>query len=201
MNDAQWKPERTPKSLVLIGGPEHGKTTLASAVTRFCDDRQAEYFEGPYQSYEAITQAGKETVQGSTASRVQFATRAHSYTMWDYASYQDGLTGIPAVEPLDGALLVVSVVDHVGQAREQLSLLAKRGVRKIAVFLNKCDLTGDSEIIDMADIEIRETLSELGFDGKNVTIVDGSATQALNGTPEGTYKVERLLNGLTALFS
>lgn len=188
-------------NLLMTGHVDHGKTTLTSALTKFCGDHLSEDFKGVYEDYSSLDGAHEETVKGSTINlaRVVFETPQYSYTLADCPN-GDIQTAIPGIERLDGAVLVVCATDGpMPQTREHLELLQKRGIGNICVFLSKCDVA-DADSVELTEMEVRQLLNDYGFDGDQATVVRGSAKEALkNGRGEWAGKVRGLLTGLDAM--
>jgi elongation factor Tu len=169
-----------------IGHVDHGKTTLTAALTRVSADNGWSSFV----SYQDVAKAS--AAQGTrdaskiltiTTSHVEFATAERHYSHVDCPGHEHYVKNmITGAAQMDGAILVVSAVDgSMPQTREHILLARQIGVPRIVVFLNKCDVADDSEILDLIELELRELLSKHHYDGDNTPIVRGAAIKALNG--------------------
>lgn len=188
--------ERARPLVGTIGHADHGKTTLASALTTVL----ARKYGGTARSVDQITSAPAEEVDGISirASRVEYATPARGYAHVDCASHADCVKNMIMGTPrLDAVILVVSATDSImPQAREQLRLARKLGVGSIVVFMSKCDLVDDPEMFDLVEMEIRELLTRSGFPGDDVPVVRGSALKALDGEDHWEDSIVRLATQL-----
>ncbi|MFC8730597.1 MULTISPECIES: GTP-binding protein [Streptomyces] len=173
--------ERARPVVGTIGHAGHGKTTLASALTTVL----ARKYGGAARSVDQITAAPAEEVDGIPirASHVEYATPARGYTHVDCASHIDCAKNmIMGTRRLDAAILVVSAAEGpMPETREQILLARQAGVGHILVFLSKCDLVDDPELLDLVEMEIRDLLSQYDFPGDDTPIVRGSALKALEG--------------------
>ena len=169
-----------------IGHVDHGKTTLTAALTKV----SADYGWGAFVSYQDVAKAS--AAQGTrddskiltiATSHVEFSTAARHYSHVDCPGHADYVKNmITGATQMDGAILVVSALDGpMPQTREHILLARQIGVPRIVVFLNKCDVADDPELVDLVEIELRDLLSKYGYDGDNVPVVRGSAIQALRG--------------------
>lgn len=168
-----------------IGHVDHGKTTLTAAITKVL----AEEFENEnkFISYEAIDKAPDEIKRGITinSAHIEYSTANRHYAHTDCPGHIDYVKNmITGASQMDGAILVVAATDGtMPQTREHLLLAKQIGVNNIVVFINKADVV-DAEMIELVELEIREILTEYGFDGDNCSIVAGSALLALKGEKE-----------------
>ncbi|CAD7013636.1 uncharacterized protein LOC101459148 [Ceratitis capitata] len=178
-----------------IGHVDHGKTTLTSAITKIL----AEKGLAKYQSYEQIDRAPEEKARGITinACHIGYATAERTYAHTDCPGHADYIKNmISGASQMDGAILVVAATDgQMPQTREHLLLAKQVGIERIIVFINKADLV-DQEVLELVEIEMREMLTDFGFDGINSPIICGSALLALNGntSPFGIPAIETLLS-------
>ena len=179
-----------------IGHVDHGKTTLTAAITKTLADKgQAEF-----RAYDQIDGAPEEKERGITinTAHVEYKTAKRHYAHVDCPGHADYVKNmITGAAQMDGAILVVAATDGpMPQTREHILLARQVGVPYIVVFLNKCDMVDDPELIDLVEMEVRELLSEYGFDGDNAPIIRGSALQALNGDPEYVAKIDELMEAV-----
>ena len=179
-----------------IGHVDHGKTTLTAAITKVLADKgQAEF-----KAYDQIDGAPEEKERGITinTAHVEYKTAKRHYAHVDCPGHADYVKNmITGAAQMDGAILVVAATDGpMPQTREHILLARQVGVPYIVVFLNKCDMVDDEELIDLVEMEVRELLSEYGFDGDNAPIIRGSALQALNGDPAYVAKIDELMEAV-----
>ncbi|KAI1884749.1 hypothetical protein AGOR_G00229710 [Albula goreensis] len=178
-----------------IGHVDHGKTTLTAAITKVL----AEAGGARYKKYEDIDNAPEEKARGITinASHVEYTTANRHYGHIDCPGHADYVKNmITGTAQLDGCILVVAATDgQMPQTREHLLLARQIGVEHVVVFINKADAVDDPEMLELVELEIRELLTEFGYDGTNTPIVTGSALCALeNKKPEiGVDAVMKLL--------
>ncbi|XP_012676983.1 elongation factor Tu, mitochondrial [Clupea harengus] len=178
-----------------IGHVDHGKTTLTAAITKVL----AEAGGARYKKYEDIDNAPEEKARGITinASHVEYTTANRHYAHTDCPGHADYVKNmITGTAQLDGCILVVAATDgQMPQTREHLLLARQIGVEHVVVFINKADAVDDKEMLDLVELEIRELLTEFGYDGENTPVVIGSALCALeNNQPElGVDAVMKLL--------
>ncbi len=169
-----------------IGHVDHGKTTLTAAMTKV----SADHGWGAFVSYQDVAKAS--AAQGTrddskiltiATSHVEFSTAARHYSHVDCPGHADYVKNmITGAAQMDGAILVVSAVDgSMPQTREHILLARQVGVPRIVVFLNKCDVADDAELVDLVEIEVRDLLSKYQFDGDNAPVVRGAAIKALRG--------------------
>ena len=179
-----------------IGHVDHGKTTLTAAITKVL----AEKGQAEFKAYDQIDGAPEEKERGITinTAHVEYKTAKRHYAHVDCPGHADYVKNmITGAAQMDGAILVVAATDGpMPQTREHLLLARQVGVPYIVVFLNKCDMVDDPELIDLVEMEVRELLSEYGFDGDNAPIIRGSALQALNGDPEYVAKIDELMEAV-----
>ncbi len=180
---AKGKFERTKPHVNVgtIGHVDHGKTTLTAAITTVLS-RQ---FGGEARGYDQIDNAPEEKARGITinTSHVEYETKARHYAHVDCPGHADYVKNmITGAAQMDGAILVVSAADGpMPQTREHILLARQVGVPYIVVFMNKCDMVDDAELLELVEMEVRELLSKYDFPGDDVPIVKGSALKALEG--------------------
>jgi elongation factor Tu len=179
-----------------IGHVDHGKTSLTAAITKIL----AETGGAKFTAYDQIDKAPEEKARGITIStaHVEYETPARHYAHVDCPGHADYVKNmITGAAQMDGAILVVSAADGpMPQTREHILLARQVGVPSIVVFLNKCDMVQDAELLDLVEMEIRELLSSYKFDGDNVPVVRGSALAALEGKPEGRQAILDLMQAV-----
>ncbi len=181
---AKAKFERTKPhcNIGTIGHVDHGKTSLTAAITKVL----AETGGATFTSYDNIDKAPEERERGITIStaHVEYETADRHYAHVDCPGHADYVKNmITGAAQMDGGILVVSATDGpMPQTREHILLARQVGVPQLVVFMNKCDLVDDAEIIELVEMEIRELLSKYDFDGDNIPVIQGSATCALNDT-------------------
>ncbi len=179
-----------------IGHVDHGKTTLTAAITKVL----AEKGQAEFKAYDQIDGAPEEKERGITinTAHVEYKTAKRHYAHVDCPGHADYVKNmITGAAQMDGAILVVAATDGpMPQTREHILLARQVGVPYIVVFLNKCDMVDDEELIDLVEMEVRELLSEYGFDGDNAPIIRGSALQALNGDPAYVAKIDELMDAV-----
>ena len=162
-----------------IGHVDHGKTTLTAAITK----RLAEKGNAQYKAYDEIDGAPEEKARGITinTAHVEYQTEKRHYAHVDCPGHADYVKNmITGAAQMDGAILVVAATDGpMPQTREHILLARQVGVPYIVVFLNKCDMVDDDELIDLVEMEVRELLNEYDFDGDNCPVIRGSALKAL----------------------
>ena len=180
---AKQKFERTKTHVNVgtIGHVDHGKTTLTAAITTVL----AEQGYAKVMDYAAIDKAPEEKERGITinTSHVEYETAHRHYAHVDCPGHADYVKNmITGAAQMDGGILVVSAADGpMPQTREHILLARQVGVPKLVVFLNKCDMVDDEELIDLVEMEVRELLSEYEFPGDDIPVVRGSALKALEG--------------------
>src|SRR5471032_2753292 len=180
---AKGKFERTKPHVNVgtIGHVDHGKTTLTAALTKV----GAELFGGEFKAYDQIDAAPEEKARGITIStaHVEYQTDKRHYAHVDCPGHADYVKNmITGAAQMDGAILVVSAADGpMPQTREHILLARQVGVPSIVVFLNKCDMVDDQELLDLVEMEVRDLLTLYKFPGDKIPIVRGSALKALEG--------------------
>jgi len=181
-----------------IGHVDHGKTTLTAAITKVSADKGMADFK----AYDQIDNAPEERERGITiaTSHVEYETAKRHYAHVDCPGHADYVKNmITGAAQMDGAILVVSAADGaMPQTREHIVLAKNVGVPAIVVFLNKCDMVDDTEMIDMVEEEIRDLLSKYDFPGDKVPFIRGSALKALEGDKGeyGVQAIDKLLNAI-----
>ncbi|HRE68952.1 MAG TPA: elongation factor Tu [Accumulibacter sp.] len=180
---AKGKFERTKPHVNVgtIGHVDHGKTTLTAAITTILSKK----FGGTAKAYDQIDAAPEEKARGITinTAHVEYETSKRHYAHVDCPGHADYVKNmITGAAQMDGAILVVSAADGpMPQTREHILLARQVGVPYIIVYLNKCDMVDDAELLELVDMEVRELLSKYDFPGDDVPIIQGSALKALEG--------------------
>ena len=178
---AKQKFERTKPHVNIgtIGHVDHGKTTLTAAITKWLSLQGRAQFE----AYDSIDKAPEEKARGITinTAHVEYETEKRHYAHVDCPGHADYIKNmITGAAQMDGAILVIAASDGpMAQTREHILLARQVGVPAIVVFLNKCDQVDDEELLELVEMEVRETLSYYEFPGDDVPIIKGSALQAL----------------------
>ena len=176
-----------------IGHVDHGKTTLTAAITKVL----AEKGLSEVKSFDSIDSAPEEKERGITinTAHVEYQTETRHYAHVDCPGHADYVKNmVTGAAQMDGAILVVAATDGpMPQTREHILLARQVGVPQLVVFMNKCDLVDDPELLDLVEMEIRELLSSYEYDGDNIPIIRGSALAGLNGEASGIKNVEDLM--------
>ncbi len=179
-----------------IGHVDHGKTTLTAAITKVLSDKGYAQFEG----YADIDKAPEERERGITinTAHVEYRTDKRHYAHVDCPGHADYVKNmITGAAQMDGAILVIAATDGpMAQTREHILLSRQVGVPRMVVFMNKCDMVDDEELLDLVEMEIRELLSEYGYDGDNTPIIRGSALKALEGDEKWTGAINELMDAV-----
>ncbi len=187
---------KTHVNIGTIGHVDHGKTTLTAAITK----RLAEKGQAEFRAYDQIDGAPEEKARGITinTAHVEYQTEKRHYAHVDCPGHADYVKNmITGAAQMDGAILVVAATDGpMPQTREHILLARQVGVPYIVVFLNKCDMVDDEELIDLVEMEVRELLNEYGFDGDNTPVIRGSALKALEGDPAWVGKIDELMDAV-----
>jgi len=179
-----------------IGHVDHGKTTLTSAITKVLADKGLANFR----AFDSIDNAPEEKERGVTINitHVEYETEKRHYAHIDAPGHKDYIKNmITGAAQMDGAILVVSAPDGpMPQTREHILLARQVNVPAIVVFMNKCDMVQDKEILDLVELEIRELLNKYGFPGDTTPVIRGSALKALEGDPEAAKQIEELMKAV-----
>ncbi|MBX6331833.1 MAG: elongation factor Tu [Gemmatimonadaceae bacterium] len=200
---AKAKFERTKPHVNVgtIGHVDHGKTTTTAALTKVSADKGL----ATYVTYDQVAKASE--AQGRrdaskiltiATSHVEYSTEKRHYAHVDCPGHADYVKNmITGAAQMDGAILVVSAVDGpMPQTREHILLARQVNVPSIVVFLNKCDLVEDAELLDLVELEVRELLSKYDYPGDDTPVIRGSAIKAIEGDPKWVAKIEELYNAL-----
>ena len=194
MAKEKFNREKTHVNIGTIGHVDHGKTTLTAAITTvLASEGLAKAMD-----YAAIDAAPEEKERGITinTAHVEYETAHRHYAHVDCPGHADYIKNmITGAAQMDGAILVVAATDGpMPQTREHILLSRQVGVPYIIVFLNKCDMVDDEELIDLVEMEVRDLLSEYDYPGDDTPIIRGSALKALEGDPQWTPAIHELLD-------
>jgi elongation factor Tu len=180
---------------------DHGKTTTTAALTKISADKGW----GKYVPYDEVAKASASQgrrdatkILTIATSHVEYSTKNRHYAHVDCPGHADYVKNmITGAAQMDGAILVVSATDGpMPQTREHILLAKQVNVPKIVVWLNKCDMVDDAELLDLVEMEVRDLLTKYGFPGDKTPIIRGSATKAIEGDPNYVKKVEELFDAL-----
>ena len=179
-----------------IGHVDHGKTTLTAAITK----RQAEKGYAKFEDYADIDKAPEERERGITinTAHVEYETDKRHYAHVDCPGHADYVKNmITGAAQMDGAILVIAATDGaMAQTREHILLAGQVGVPRMVVFINKCDMVDDPEMLELVEMDVRELLTQYGFDGDNTPFIFGSALKALEGDQKYEEKIDELLDAV-----
>ena len=179
-----------------IGHVDHGKTTLTAAITK----RLAEKGMAKFEDYADIDKAPEERERGITSnpSHVEYETEKRHYAHVDCPGHADYVKNmITGAAQMDGAILVLAATDGpMAQTKEHILLARQVGVPRIVVFMNKCDMVDDPEMLDLVEMDVRELLTKYEYDGDNTPVIRGSALKALEGDPEYEKKIDELMEAV-----
>jgi len=200
---AKAKFERTKPHVNVgtIGHVDHGKTTLTAAMTKVSSDKGL----ASYVSYDQVAKASESQgrrdatkILTIATSHVEYSTENRHYAHVDCPGHADYVKNmITGAAQMDGAVLVVSAVDGpMPQTREHILLARQVNVPNIVVFLNKCDLVEDEELLDLVEMEVRDLLSKYNFPGDDVPVIRGSAIKAIEGDAAWVGKIDELFTAL-----
>ena len=184
---------KTHANIGTIGHVDHGKTTLTAAIATVL----AKTYGGEAKDYASIDNAPEERERGITinTSHIEYETPNRHYAHVDCPGHADYVKNmITGAAQMDGAILVIAATDGpMAQTREHILLSRNVGVPKIVVFLNKCDMVDDEELLELVEMEVRELLSEYGFDGDELPVIKGSALKALEGDADAEKAIIELM--------
>jgi elongation factor Tu len=197
MSKAKFERTKPHVNIGTIGHVDHGKTTLTAAITTVLSQTGG----AEAQAYDQIDKAPEERERGITIStaHVEYETENRHYAHVDCPGHADYVKNmITGAAQMDGAILVVSAADGpMPQTREHILLSRQVGVPYIVVFLNKCDMVDDEELLELVEMEVRELLSEYEFPGDDIPVIRGSALKALeNPTGEDAQPIHELMKAI-----
>ena len=179
-----------------IGHVDHGKTTLTAAITTVLAKRGL----SEVRSFDSIDNAPEEKERGITinTAHVEYQTAKRHYAHVDCPGHADYVKNmVTGAAQMDGAIIVVAATDGpMPQTREHILLARQVNVPRLVVFMNKCDMVDDPEMLDLVEMEVRDLLSKYNFDGDNAPVIRGSALGALNGVKEWEDKVMELMDAV-----
>jgi elongation factor Tu len=202
MAKAKFERNKPHVNVGTIGHVDHGKTTTTAALTKVSADKG---FGTKYVSYDQVAKASESQgrrdatkILTIATSHVEYETANRHYAHVDCPGHADYVKNmITGAAQMDGAILVVSAVDGpMPQTREHILLAKQVNVPRIVVFLNKCDLVDDAELLDLVELEVRELLNHYQFPGDDAPVIRGSAIGAINGEAQWVAKIEELYAAL-----
>ncbi|WP_418741921.1 elongation factor Tu [Enorma massiliensis] len=201
---AKEKFERTKPHVNIgtIGHVDHGKTTLTAAISKTLSENDGSHgtAAADFTAFDQIDKAPEERERGITISiaHIEYETDTRHYAHVDCPGHADYVKNmITGAAQMDGAILVIAATDGpMAQTREHILLARQVGVPYIIVFLNKCDMVDDEELIELVEMETRELLSEYEFPGDDLPIIKGSALKALEGDKEWQEKIWELMDAV-----
>ena len=199
MAKAKFERNKPHANIGTIGHVDHGKTTTTAAITKVLAERVAGNVKV---DFENIDKAPEERERGITIStaHVEYETENRHYAHVDCPGHADYVKNmITGAAQMDGAILVVAATDGVmAQTREHILLSRQVGVPYIIVFMNKCDMVDDAELLELVEMEVRDLLNEYGFPGDDAPIVKGSALKALEGDAKWVGAIDELMDAVDA---
>ncbi len=179
-----------------IGHVDHGKTTLTAAISKVLSGKNG----NEAVDFANIDKAPEERERGITinTAHIEYSTEKRHYAHVDCPGHADYVKNmITGAAQMDGAILVIAATDGpMAQTREHILLARQVGVPKMVVFLNKCDMVDDEELLDLVEMEVRDLLTEYGYDGDETPIIRGSALKALEGDPKWVEKINELMDAV-----
>ncbi|WP_413376892.1 elongation factor Tu [Alkalihalobacillus sp. 1P02AB] len=197
MGKEKFDRSKTHANIGTIGHVDHGKTTLTAAITTVLAKKSG---KGTAMAYDAIDGAPEERERGITIStaHVEYETDSRHYAHVDCPGHADYVKNmITGAAQMDGGILVVSAADGpMPQTREHILLSRQVGVPYLVVFLNKCDMVDDEELLELVEMEVRDLLSEYDFPGDDIPVIQGSALKALEGDAAWEEKIVELMNAV-----
>jgi elongation factor Tu len=193
---AEYVRNKPHLNIGTIGHVDHGKTTLTSAITKVLASKGM----ASYVAFENIDKAPEERARGITINitHVEYETAKRHYAHIDAPGHADYIKNmITGAAQMDGAILVVSAPDGpMPQTKEHILLAKQVNVPAMVVFMNKCDMVSDPEILDLVELEVRELLTKYGFPGDKTPIIRGSALKALEGDPAAVEGIMKLMDAV-----
>jgi elongation factor Tu len=194
MSKEKFERTKPHVNIGTIGHIDHGKTTLTAAITKVLSKHNPKV---AFRAFDTIDNAPEERERGITiaVSHVEYETANRHYAHMDCPGHADYIKNmITGAAQMDGAILVVAATDGpMPQTREHILLARQVGVPYIVVFLNKCDMVEDAELLELVELEVRELLKSYQFPGDTVPVIRGSALLALNGDEKWEKKIDELM--------
>jgi elongation factor Tu len=198
MGKQKFERNKPHVNIGTIGHVDHGKTSLTAAITKVL----AETGGAKFMAYDSIDKAPEERARGITinTAHVEYETSKRHYAHVDCPGHADYVKNmITGAAQMDGGILVVSAADGpMPQTREHILLARQVGVPALVVFLNKCDMVDDEELLELVELEVRELLTSYEFPGDTIPFVKGSALRALEGDPKWTEAIKELMDAVDA---
>ena len=196
MAKAKYDRSKPHVNIGTIGHVDHGKTTLTAAISKILAGKNG----NEAVDFANIDKAPEERERGITinTAHIEYSTEKRHYAHVDCPGHADYVKNmITGAAQMDGAILVIAATDGpMAQTREHILLARQVGVPRMVVFLNKCDMVDDEELLDLVEMEVRELLSEFGYDGDNTPIIRGSALKALEGDEKYIESINELMNAV-----
>ena len=196
MAKAKFDRSKTHVNIGTIGHVDHGKTTLTAAISATLAGKNG----NEKVDFANIDKAPEERERGITinTAHIEYNTESRHYAHVDCPGHADYVKNmITGAAQMDGAILVIAATDGpMAQTREHILLSRQVGVPRMVVFMNKCDMVDDEELLELVEMEIRELLNEYGFDGDNTPIIRGSALKALEGDAAWVGKIDELMDAV-----
>ena len=193
MAKAKFERSKPHVNIGTIGHVDHGKTTLTAAISNHLAGKNG----NEKVDFANIDKAPEERERGITinTAHIEYSTEARHYAHVDCPGHADYVKNmITGAAQMDGAILVIAATDGpMAQTREHILLARQVGVPRLIVFLNKCDMVDDDELLELVEMEVRDLLSEYGFPGDDTPIIRGSALKAMEGDPAYETKIEELM--------
>ncbi len=196
MAKAKFDRSKPHVNIGTIGHVDHGKTTLTAAITK----RLSEKGQAEFKDYSTIDGTPEERQRGITinTAHVEYETDKRHYAHVDCPGHADYVKNmITGAAQMDGAILVLAATDGpMAQTKEHILLARQVGVPRIVVFMNKCDMVDDPEMLDLVEMDVRELLNKYEYDGDNTPVIRGSALKALEGDPSYEEKIDELMSAV-----
>ncbi len=197
MAKAKFDRSKPHVNIGTIGHVDHGKTTLTAAISKVLSEKVAGNEQVDFAN---IDKAPEERERGITinTAHIEYETEKRHYAHVDCPGHADYVKNmITGAAQMDGAILVIAATDGpMAQTKEHLLLAQQVGVKRMVVFMNKCDMVDDPEMLDLVEMDIRENLEKYGYDPENTPIIQGSALKALEGDPKYVDKIMELMDAV-----
>jgi elongation factor Tu len=197
MAKAKFDRSKPHVNIGTIGHVDHGKTTLTAAISKVLSEKVAGNEQVDFAN---IDKAPEERERGITinTAHIEYETEKRHYAHVDCPGHADYVKNmITGAAQMDGAILVIAATDGpMAQTKEHLLLAQQVGVKRMVVFMNKCDMVDDPEMLELVEMDIRENLEKYGYDPDNTPIIQGSALKALEGDPKYVEKIMELMDAV-----